>query len=149
MQAGPHGSPSAWSPQGGSERSWAPHWPPRAIASSPPPASPGIGHRAEALLPGVPLVPPDEAAAGADLVLLAVPDDVLPGLVRGLAAAGCFRPGQIVVHTSGRQGVAVLDPAAVARRAAARPAPGDDLHRPGRGRRPARRRERRGDRNGR
>ena len=91
---------------------------------------PGIGHRAEALLPGVPLVPPDEAAAGADLVLLAVPDDVLAGLVRGLAAAGCFRPGQIVVHTSGAQGVAVLDPAAVARRAAARPAPGDDLHRP-------------------
>ena len=68
-------------------------------------------NRAEALLPGVPLVPPDEAAAGADLVLLAVPDDVLPGLVRGLAAAGCFRPGQIVVHTSGAQGVAVLDPA--------------------------------------
>ena len=56
-------------------------------------------------------MPPDEAAAGADLVLLAVPDDVLPGLVRGLAAAGCFRPGQIVVHTSGAHGVAVLDPA--------------------------------------
>ena len=48
----------------------------------------------------------------ADLVLLAVPDDVLPGLVRGLAAAGCFRPGQIVVHTSGAHGVAVLAPAA-------------------------------------
>jgi predicted short-subunit dehydrogenase-like oxidoreductase (DUF2520 family) len=59
----------------------------------------------------VPLVPPDEAATGADLVLLAVPDDVLPGLVRGLAAAGGFRPGQIVVHTSGAHGVAVLDPA--------------------------------------
>jgi predicted short-subunit dehydrogenase-like oxidoreductase (DUF2520 family) len=70
-------------------------------------------NRAEALLPGVPLVPPDEAATGADLVLLAVPDDVLPGLVRGLAAAGCFRSGQIVVHTSGAQGVAVLDPAVV------------------------------------
>jgi predicted short-subunit dehydrogenase-like oxidoreductase (DUF2520 family) len=67
--------------------------------------------RASTLLPGVPLVPPDEAAVGADLVLLAVPDDVLPGLVRGLAAAGCFRPGQIVVHTSGAHGVAVLDPA--------------------------------------
>ena len=60
--------------------------------------------RAEDLLPGVPLVPPDEAAAAADLVLLAVPDDVLAGLVRGLAAAGCFRPGQIVVHTSGSAG---------------------------------------------
>src|SRR5690349_4541622 len=68
--------------------------------------------RAAALLPGVPLVAPDEAAATADLVLLAVPDDVLPGLVRGLAAAGSFRPGQIVVHTAGSRGVAVLDPAA-------------------------------------
>ena len=68
--------------------------------------------RAEGLLPGVPLRPPDEVANGADLVLLAVPDDVLPGLVRGLAAAGSFRQGQIVVHTSGAHGVAVLGPAA-------------------------------------
>lgn len=68
--------------------------------------------RAERLLPGVPLLPPDDVAAQADLVLLAVPDDVLPGLVRGLAAAGAFRPGQIVVHTSGAHGVAVLVPAA-------------------------------------
>ena len=68
--------------------------------------------RAAALLPDVPLLPPDEVAAQADLVLLAVPDDVLPGLVRGLAAAGSFRAGQIVVHTSGAHGVAVLAPAA-------------------------------------
>jgi predicted short-subunit dehydrogenase-like oxidoreductase (DUF2520 family) len=68
--------------------------------------------RAAALLPGVPLQPPDEVVAAADLALLAVPDDVLPGLVRGLAAAGGFRPGQIVVHTSGAHGVAVLEPAA-------------------------------------
>src|SRR5689334_2297941 len=61
--------------------------------------------RAEALLPGVPLLPPDEVVARADLVLLAVPDDVLPGLVRGLAAAGAFRAGQIVVHTAGAHGV--------------------------------------------
>ncbi|MHA6796903.1 Rossmann-like and DUF2520 domain-containing protein [Pseudonocardia bannensis] len=66
-------------------------------------------HRAETLLPGVPLLPPDEVVQRADLALLAVPDDVLPGLVRGLAGAGCFRPGQIVVHTSGAHGVAVLD----------------------------------------
>jgi predicted short-subunit dehydrogenase-like oxidoreductase (DUF2520 family) len=65
-------------------------------------------NRAAALLPGVPLRPPDEVAAAGDLVLLAVPDDVLPGLVRGLAAAGSFRPGQIVVHTSGAHGVGVL-----------------------------------------
>jgi predicted short-subunit dehydrogenase-like oxidoreductase (DUF2520 family) len=67
--------------------------------------------RAETLLPGAPLLPPDETATQADLVLLAVPDDVLPGLVRGLAAAGAFRTGQIVVHTSGAHGVAVLAPA--------------------------------------
>ncbi|MEV1294265.1 DUF2520 domain-containing protein [Pseudonocardia sp. NPDC049635] len=68
--------------------------------------------RAAELLPDVPLLPPDEVCTRSDLVLLAVPDDVLPGLVRGLAAAGCFRPGQIVVHTAGSHGVAVLEPAA-------------------------------------
>ncbi|GAA5170004.1 DUF2520 domain-containing protein [Pseudonocardia eucalypti] len=68
--------------------------------------------RAEALLPDVPLRPPDEVARQADLVVLAVPDDVLPGLVTGLASADCFRPGQIVVHTSGAYGVGVLEPAA-------------------------------------
>jgi len=68
--------------------------------------------RAAALLPDVPLLPPDEVVTGADLALLAVPDDVLAGLVKGLVAAGCFRPGQIVVHTSGAHGVGVLAPAA-------------------------------------
>ncbi|OZM82699.1 Rossmann-like and DUF2520 domain-containing protein [Pseudonocardia sp. MH-G8] len=68
--------------------------------------------RAAALLPDTSLLPPDQVVAGADLALLAVPDDVLPGLVRGLAAAGSFRAGQIVVHTSGAHGVAVLAPAA-------------------------------------
>ena len=67
--------------------------------------------RAEALLPDVPLRAPDEVVRGVDLALLAVPDDVLPGLVRGLAAAGSFRAGQIVVHTSGARGVSVLAPA--------------------------------------
>jgi predicted short-subunit dehydrogenase-like oxidoreductase (DUF2520 family) len=67
--------------------------------------------RAAALLPGVPIAAPDEVVNGVDLALLAVPDDVLPGLVKGLAAAGSFRPGQIVVHTSGAQGIAVLAPA--------------------------------------
>ena len=67
--------------------------------------------RASALLPGVPLRSPDAVVAEADLALLAVPDDALPGMVRGLAAAGGFRPGQIVVHTSGAHGVAVLDAA--------------------------------------
>ncbi|MEQ3551992.1 DUF2520 domain-containing protein [Pseudonocardia nematodicida] len=74
--------------------------------------SPASVKRAATLLPDVPLLPPDEVCSRSDLVLLAVPDDVLPGLVRGLAAAGCFRPGQIAVHTAGSHGVGVLDPAA-------------------------------------
>jgi len=67
--------------------------------------------RAEELLPEVPLLSPDEVVRRADLVLLAVPDDALPGLVRGLAAAGAFRAGQIVAHTCGAHGVSVLAPA--------------------------------------
>ncbi|WP_237320165.1 Rossmann-like and DUF2520 domain-containing protein [Streptomyces sp. JJ36] len=67
--------------------------------------------RAEALLPGVPLVEPAEVLARAELVLLTVPDDALPELVSGLAATGAVRPGQLLVHTSGRYGTGVLDPA--------------------------------------
>jgi predicted short-subunit dehydrogenase-like oxidoreductase (DUF2520 family) len=67
--------------------------------------------RAEELLPGVPLLPPDEVVARADLVLLALPDDALAGMVRGLVAAGALRQGQIVVHTCGAHGVDVLAPA--------------------------------------
>jgi predicted short-subunit dehydrogenase-like oxidoreductase (DUF2520 family) len=67
--------------------------------------------RAEELLPGAPLLPPDDVVRLADLVLLAVPDDVLPGLVRGLAASEVFRAGQIVAHTCGAHGIAVLAPA--------------------------------------
>ncbi len=61
-------------------------------------------------LPSVPVVPAAEAVARADLVLLTVPDDVLPGLVGGLAATGVPVAGRIMVHASGRHGLAVLDP---------------------------------------
>ncbi|MEO6711907.1 MAG: DUF2520 domain-containing protein [Mycobacteriales bacterium] len=67
--------------------------------------------RAERLLPGVPLMPPDDVARAADLVVIATPDDVLPDVVIGLAAAGAFRPAQIVVHVCGRYGLDVLEPA--------------------------------------
>ncbi|WP_053204786.1 Rossmann-like and DUF2520 domain-containing protein [Jiangella muralis] len=67
--------------------------------------------RAGALLPDVPLVDVPQVFARAGLVLLAVPDDALPALVEGLAATNTVRPGQLVVHTSGRYGVGVLDPA--------------------------------------
>lgn len=68
--------------------------------------------RAEALLPGVPILPAPEVAIDADLVLLAVPDDVLPGLVRGLVDDGALHAGQFVAHPSGRFGTDVLAPAA-------------------------------------
>lgn len=67
--------------------------------------------RAAALLPDVPLVEPAEVLARAELVLLTVPDDVLPTLVEGLVETGAVRPGQLLVHTSGRYGAKVLDPA--------------------------------------
>ncbi|MBD3004460.1 Rossmann-like and DUF2520 domain-containing protein [Streptomyces sp. 5-10] len=67
--------------------------------------------RAAALLPEVPVVPPSEVLARAELVLLTVPDDALPELVAGLAETGAVRPGQLLVHTSGRYGVSVLEPA--------------------------------------
>ena len=67
--------------------------------------------RAEMLLPGVPVLEVEEVVRRAELVLLAVPDDELAGLVGGLADVGAWRAGQLVVHTSGRHGVGVLAPA--------------------------------------
>jgi predicted short-subunit dehydrogenase-like oxidoreductase (DUF2520 family) len=69
-------------------------------------------NRAESLLPGVPVMTPLEVCEAADLVLVTVPDDVLADLVRGLSEVGAWRSGQIVIHTSGRYGVGVLQPAA-------------------------------------
>jgi predicted short-subunit dehydrogenase-like oxidoreductase (DUF2520 family) len=68
--------------------------------------------RADRMLPGVPVLPPDEVIDAADFVLLAVPDDALRPLVAGLATAGAWREGQLVAHTSGSHGIDVLDPAA-------------------------------------
>jgi predicted short-subunit dehydrogenase-like oxidoreductase (DUF2520 family) len=68
--------------------------------------------RAARLLPGVPIMAADETVAAADFVLLAVPDDQLRPLVAGLAETGAWRAGQLAAHTSGAQGIGVLDPAA-------------------------------------
>jgi predicted short-subunit dehydrogenase-like oxidoreductase (DUF2520 family) len=62
-------------------------------------------------LPGTAIRRPDEVADAADLVLLTVPDDVLPGLVAGLATTGAPLQGRLLAHASGRHGLAVLDPA--------------------------------------
>jgi predicted short-subunit dehydrogenase-like oxidoreductase (DUF2520 family) len=70
--------------------------------------------RAARLLPGVPLVPADEVVTASDLVVLAVPDDTLAGLVSGLAETGVWRAGQLAFHTSGAHGLAVLAAAELA-----------------------------------
>lgn len=68
--------------------------------------------RVETLLPGVPLTTAARAADASDLLVLAVPDDSLVALVEELAADGHLRPGQVVLHTSGRHGLAALAAAA-------------------------------------
>ena len=68
--------------------------------------------RIESYLAGTVVLQPAEVIAAADLVLLTVPDDALAGLVRGLAATGAPLAGRLLAHTSGRHGLAVLEPAA-------------------------------------
>ena len=66
--------------------------------------------RAQALLPSAAIVDISEVVAAVDLVLVAVPDDALAGLLTGLAAAGVVKPGQFWVHLSGRHGIGILEP---------------------------------------
>jgi predicted short-subunit dehydrogenase-like oxidoreductase (DUF2520 family) len=74
-------------------------------------ASPAAKH----LLPGVAHLQPDEVAARAtDLLIVAVPDDALSGVISGLARMGVLQPNQIVAHTSGAHGLDVLAPAIAA-----------------------------------
>lgn len=64
------------------------------------------------LLPGSRIAKPTDVARSSDLLLLTVPDDMLANVVTVLSDSGAIRPGQYVVHTSGRHGLAVLQPAA-------------------------------------
>jgi predicted short-subunit dehydrogenase-like oxidoreductase (DUF2520 family) len=57
------------------------------------------------------LTDPVSVIEDADLVLLTVPDDVLPGLVAGLASTGAPYAGRLLAHASGAHGIRVLDPA--------------------------------------
>ena len=67
--------------------------------------------RIAALLPGVPVLKPTDVARASDLLLLTVPDDMLDNVVSTMSGAGAIREGQYVAHTSGRHGLAVLEPA--------------------------------------
>jgi predicted short-subunit dehydrogenase-like oxidoreductase (DUF2520 family) len=68
--------------------------------------------RIETLLPDVPVLRPSAVARASDLLMLTVPDDMLPNVVAMLSASGAIRDDQVVLHTSGRHGLAVLAPAA-------------------------------------
>jgi predicted short-subunit dehydrogenase-like oxidoreductase (DUF2520 family) len=67
--------------------------------------------RARATFPGAVITEPAQVLGLADLALLTVPDDVLPGLIAGLAATGAPFEGRMLAHASGRHGLAVLEPA--------------------------------------
>ena len=56
--------------------------------------------RADALLPGIPILSVEEIVSRCQMVVLTVPDDQLEGLVKGLAE-----------HTSGAHGIDILRPA--------------------------------------
>jgi predicted short-subunit dehydrogenase-like oxidoreductase (DUF2520 family) len=67
--------------------------------------------RARDNFPHARLEDPAQVIEDADLVLLTVPDDVLPGLVAGLASTGAPLRGRLLAHASGAHGIRVLDPA--------------------------------------
>lgn len=73
--------------------------------------SPASRLRIQTLLPEVPVMAPADIAARADVLVLSVPDDALIRVAEGLAPS--VRPGQVVLHTSGRHGTDAL--AALAR----------------------------------
>lgn len=72
--------------------------------------------RVEMLLPGIEILEPAVVAARSELLILSVPDDSLIRVAEELAATGTIRPGQVVLHTSGRHGLEAL--AALTRRGA-------------------------------
>lgn len=63
--------------------------------------------RIDTLLPGVTVASPSAVVESAEVVILAVPDDALVDVAEQLAPY--VHPGQYVLHTSGRHGLAALD----------------------------------------
>lgn len=72
--------------------------------------SSGSVARAVKRLPDTEILPAADVAARSELLILAVPDDQLADLVRGLAATQAVKPGTLVAHTSGANGIAILTP---------------------------------------
>jgi predicted short-subunit dehydrogenase-like oxidoreductase (DUF2520 family) len=71
--------------------------------------------RAARFLPEVPVVEPAEVVRRADdLVVVAVPDDLIGPVVEQVASQRAFRAGQWVAHLSGATPLGVLEPARLA-----------------------------------
>ncbi|MEY4323437.1 MAG: hypothetical protein RL410_1218 [Actinomycetota bacterium] len=70
-------------------------------------------NRAREYFPATDITTVEALVQQSDLILLAVPDDVLEGLIAGIAQSHGFRHGQCIAHTSGRYGISVLTPAAL------------------------------------
>lgn len=66
--------------------------------------------RARTRLPDSQILPVDEVAKRAELLILSVPDTELTSIAAGLAATGVIAPGKIVVHTSGANGIGAIEP---------------------------------------
>lgn len=65
-------------------------------------------------LTGLPVLPPEKMGREADMLFLAVPDDLIVTSCASLAAQKVFQPGQKVFHMSGSQNSALLRQAAKA-----------------------------------
>ena len=75
--------------------------------------------RAALQLPGVDVLPAEDAAAAGDLVLIGVPDNEIEATTGRIA--GAIRPGAWVAHLSGALGLAALAPARTERIVAIHP----------------------------
>ncbi len=81
-------------------------------------------HRARTRLPETEILPVAEVAARSELLILAVPDAELPSLIAGgLASTRAALSRAIVAHTSGANGIGILDPPHRAGRRSARDSP--------------------------
>jgi len=70
--------------------------------------------RASAILPDVPVLDIPTLVERSELVILAIPESEIGSFAQGLADAGVWRPGQLVLHTAPGLGYEALAPALAA-----------------------------------